>query len=137
MVNSLTQTDRLDYFGNSLYHSFQARLERRFASGISLLAVYTWAHSIGDTAGFSRSGNVLGDSGLQNPLNRNLERGNDDQDVRHRFVAGLSVRTAVWIRAQDRRGLERVSECGAGRLVDRRHHHRTYRTAPECDGAGR
>ena len=35
----------------------------------------------------SASGNAPNDGGLQNPLNRHLERGNDDQDVRHRFVA--------------------------------------------------
>ena len=87
VVNSLTQTDRNDYFGNSLYHSFQARAERRFAAGFTILASYTWSHNIGDTAGFSASGNAPNDAGLQNPLNRQLERGNDDQDVRHRFVA--------------------------------------------------
>src|SRR5205814_1102065 len=61
--------------------------ERRFSAGFTVLASYTWAHSIGDTAGFSASGNAPNDGGLQNPLNRHLERGNDDQDIRHRFVA--------------------------------------------------
>lgn len=88
VVSPLTIVDRHDWFGNSQFHSFQTRLEKRFSSGMSLLANYTFSKTIGDTGGFSGAGGAPGSpQGFQNPLNRRLEKSLDDQDQRHRFVA--------------------------------------------------
>src|SRR5262249_21176547 len=38
--------------GNSNYHSLQASVNRRLASGFSLLASYTWSKSIDDSSAF-------------------------------------------------------------------------------------
>jgi hypothetical protein len=37
--------------GSSIYHSFQAKVERRFSKGLSLLAAYTYSKSIDTTSG--------------------------------------------------------------------------------------
>jgi hypothetical protein len=60
----------------------QAQLERRFRQGFSVLAAYTYAHSIDN-------GSSQVDAGVappQNALNFDAERGNSNFDIRHRFV---------------------------------------------------
>ena len=32
--------------GNSIYHSMQAKVERRVSGGLSILGAYTWSHSL-------------------------------------------------------------------------------------------
>ena len=87
-IKPLTIVDRHDWFGNSTFHSLQARLEKRFGNGLSFMGAYTFSKAIGDTVGFAGAGNASGDSqGFQNPLNRHLEKALDSQDMRHRFVA--------------------------------------------------
>lgn len=86
-IRPLTIVDRHDWFGNSTFHSLQARLEKRFGNGISFLGAYTFSKTIGDTVGFAGAGGASGDpQGFQNPLNRKLEKALDSQDMRHRFV---------------------------------------------------
>ncbi|MET0623037.1 MAG: TonB-dependent receptor, partial [Pyrinomonadaceae bacterium] len=72
--------------GSSRFDAFQAKVERRFTRGFSMLSSYTWAHGIDDTPG-GFSGQSLGPSryGPQNPLRPELDRGNSDLDVRHHF----------------------------------------------------
>ncbi|MDX2181121.1 MAG: TonB-dependent receptor [Bryobacteraceae bacterium] len=71
--------------GNSVYHSLQARYERRFAKGLSATAAYTWSHLIDDTGqGTNRGGCVC-----QNPRARGTaERASSLSDVRQRLVLG-------------------------------------------------
>ena len=88
VIRPLTIVDRHDWFGNSTFHSFQARLEKRFGRGLSFMNAYTFSKTIGDTGGFAGAGGAPGDpQGFQNPLNRQLEKGLDAQDMRHRFVS--------------------------------------------------
>jgi hypothetical protein len=56
----------------SNYHALQTMLERRFEKGFSLLATYTWAHSIDDWPTIYN--------------NRKALRGNSLLDMRHRFT---------------------------------------------------
>jgi hypothetical protein len=88
VIRPLTIVDRHDWFGNSTFHSFQARLEKRFGRGFSFMNAYTFSKTIGDTVGFAGAGSASGDpQGFQNPLNRQLEKALDSQDMRHRFVS--------------------------------------------------
>jgi hypothetical protein len=57
---------------NTNYHGLQTTVERRFKSGFSALATYTWAHSI--------------DNFVQQVNDSRAERGNDYLDMRHRFT---------------------------------------------------
>ena len=75
------------YRGSSSYHALQSKLEKRFSKGLSLLASYTWAHAIDDSpGGICSNGASARDCGPDNPLRPELERGNSDTDIRHRFT---------------------------------------------------
>jgi hypothetical protein len=67
--------------GNSLYHSLQSSLNKRFSRGLTLNASYTWGKLIDDSSGD-------GDAPA-NPFNLRNERAVSDLDITHRFVASL------------------------------------------------
>ncbi len=83
-VNAVTATR---YDGKSSYHALQSKLEKRFVRGLSILASYTWAHAI-DTSpgGICSNGASARDCGPDDPTRPELDRGNSDTDVRHRFT---------------------------------------------------
>ncbi len=66
-------------WANSSYNSLQTTLERRFSSGLSILAAWTWSHSIDDSSG-------TGSETVQTPYNLALNRGNSSFDLRHNVV---------------------------------------------------
>jgi Carboxypeptidase regulatory-like domain len=87
----------LENLGVSNYHSLQAKLEKRFSSGLSGLVAYTWGKSLTnsvDHLSTSGAGNGV-DVGVfrepQNGLDRTSEYGPSEFDVTQRFVA-----SAVW-----------------------------------------
>ncbi len=64
-------------FGNSIYHSFQLRVEKRLSKGVTALVSYTRSKNIGDI------------STPQNAYNRDVERAVTDLDVPERLtIAG-------------------------------------------------
>jgi hypothetical protein len=71
--------------GSSTYHSFQARVERRFAAGLSVLGAYTFSKLISD---ISSDKDFAGDiaAPVQNSNNRRLERSLSPQDNPQRLV---------------------------------------------------
>jgi len=79
----------------STYHSLQTKLERRFHSGLNLLAAYTWSKSIDDATDFA-SGDAS--EHVLDSLNRHRERGVSSFDVPHRFTAAFnySIPTRMW-----------------------------------------
>ena len=75
------------YGGSSSYNAIQSKLEKRFVRGLSLLTSYTWAHAIDDSpGGICSNGASARDCGPDDPTRPELERGNSDTDVRHRFT---------------------------------------------------
>lgn len=75
---------QVDGSGRSSYNGLSAKVEKRFATGLTFLLGYTWSKSI-DTASAIRSHN--GDTLFpQNSYNLAAERGLSGFDVRHRFV---------------------------------------------------
>jgi hypothetical protein len=78
----------------SNYNSLQARLERRFSSGLSALFSYTYGKALTESPDHISTSSVTGagvDTGTyrepQNPNNLKAERGLAEFDVKHRFVA--------------------------------------------------
>jgi hypothetical protein len=71
-------------FGSSIYHAFQARLEKEYRNGLQFLLTYTWAKSIDDSSTTDDSVSWLGgSSSLQDPNRRYLERSVSQFDVPH------------------------------------------------------
>jgi hypothetical protein len=74
---------------NSIYHSLQVQLNKRFAHGIQLTTAYTWSHAIDEGSDVFDLGGTL--ALPQDSFNRAAERGAANFDVRHRFVY-----SAIW-----------------------------------------
>jgi hypothetical protein len=67
---------------DSTYHALIAKLERRFARGMSMLAAYTYAHSI-DGGGNNNDAN---DPAPQDARDTAAQKGNSNFDIRHRLA---------------------------------------------------
>ncbi len=73
--------------GNAIYHSLQAKAERRTAHGLTLLAAYTWSKSISgpnDIGGQVGGGNFIG--APQDIYDMRSDRAVSGFDVTQRFV---------------------------------------------------
>ena len=71
-----------DPYINSKYNALLAKLERRFAKGMTMLASYTYGHSI-DGGGNQNDQN---DPGPQDVRNLSAQKASSNFDIRHRFV---------------------------------------------------
>lgn len=79
----------------SAYNGLQLTFERRLHQGISVLANYTWSHSIDDASTLGLFGTqILGARSASpfpsNPNNAKADRGNSNFDVRHIFTLSYS-----------------------------------------------
>lgn len=73
------------YLGDSIYHAFALKIEKRFSGGFSVLASYTASKLLDDLQGTGRPGAVSGTS-IQNWNNLRGERSKSYQDVPQRLV---------------------------------------------------
>ncbi|MGA2984421.1 MAG: carboxypeptidase-like regulatory domain-containing protein [Terriglobia bacterium] len=71
---------------NSSYQSLQAKLTKRFSTGMTFLGAYTFAHSIDDNEGDEGFTGGVGNSNAQDDNNRRGDRGRSYTDARQRFV---------------------------------------------------
>jgi len=81
-----------DRTGNSTYHSMQARVTKRYASGLSYLVAYTISKNITDAdsmgpgvSGFTGTGGFIG----QNSYNRRAEKAVSELDTPQSLVASF------------------------------------------------
>jgi hypothetical protein len=86
-VTTRSVVQEIDYNGKSWYDAWQNKVEKRFSRGLSVLTTYTWSHAIDNAPGaFCTGGTGPSTCGFANPLRPELDRGNSDTDVRHRFT---------------------------------------------------
>lgn len=71
---------------NSSYHALQAKVEKRFRAGGSILGSYSWSKLISDTDTLTGWLEASGPAGVQNNNNLRLERSLASFDVPHRLV---------------------------------------------------
>lgn len=81
---ALGDTSLMQSTGNSIFHSFQTNLNRRFAKGLTILANYQFAKSIDDSSATKGTGITR-----TNPFNQGFDRGPSDFDRAH--VAHISA----------------------------------------------
>ena len=79
--------------GDSYYHGLNFRFQTQdiWKSGLSMVANYTFAHSIDDLSStfadnLQGASGGIGNLGYLDPRNPGLDRGNSDYDIRHRVV---------------------------------------------------
>jgi hypothetical protein len=81
-IDAGIDTLRSNLFSN--YNGLQVRLEKRFSNGLQFEAAYTYSHALDDASNASLGSQNQGDFRLQ--TDPQLEYGNADFDIRHRFV---------------------------------------------------
>jgi hypothetical protein len=69
---------------NALNVKFQTQDFRH--TGLTVVANYTWAHALDDLSDTFSGSEIQGSLGYTDPLHPQLDYGNSDYDVRHRFV---------------------------------------------------
>jgi len=78
--------------GNSMYHGFTLRADKRFSKGLSLLMAYTWGKVMSDNdsaVAFLGTNSSDTTGGIANSYCRRCEWAIDAQDVSHRFVTSF------------------------------------------------
>lgn len=80
---------RVEPWVRATYHGMSTRIERRFASGLSFLAVYTFGRALDTQSNLDLCQNCVGSNGFNSvpdTRNRELNYGLADHHIAHRFV---------------------------------------------------
>ncbi len=82
---------------SSIYHSLQAKVEKRLSRGLQFLGTYTYAKSIDDKSGSAVTGGSDSNpsSKPMDPFNRRADRGLSSFDRRHRLVGAFNYELPV------------------------------------------
>ena len=72
-------------WGNSSYHALNAKIEKRYSSGLNFLANYTWSKFLDDIEASNELGGESG-NGYQHIALRHLDKALSGNHVAHRFV---------------------------------------------------
>lgn len=83
------QVRAIEPYSNSNYHGMNARLERRFANGFTVLAAYTWGHAIDLASAINGEDDYS--QIPQNAYNIRAERGPAAFDIRQRLSVNYIV----------------------------------------------
>jgi len=75
---------------NSNYNSLQASISKRLGHGLTMTHAYTWGHAIDNASGLRVSARID---------NAKLDRGNSEQDIRHRYVMSYQYELP-WLKDQ-------------------------------------
>lgn len=78
--------------GNSVYHSFQGRMEKRFSKGLTFTAAYTFSKLIDDASSVFDAAILTGPVAnfpVADSFNRKLERDLSSGDIPHIFSSGV------------------------------------------------
>lgn len=86
--NNIYSGGGIENLGHSSYHALTAKLERRFHSGLNLLAAYTWSKTLTDADSTMPAFSAFdgGAGSVQNPYNLKSEKAVSFQDVPQNFV---------------------------------------------------
>ena len=77
----------LENLGHSSYNALLVKLERRFSSGLNLLASYTWSKTLTDAdSALPAFATFSGGGSVQNPFNLKGEKSISNQDIPQTFV---------------------------------------------------
>jgi len=74
-------------FGYGNYHGFTAKLERRYAAGLTFITAYTYGHALANS-GTTLSGS--GGLGTPNPLDYSSAYSSASWDIRHNLTTGFT-----------------------------------------------
>ncbi len=77
-----------DDLGYSSFHSFQGKVQRRFAKGLSTLLSYTWMKSLDISSGFANAERGIGNSHIQNFYDLDSNKAVSGYDVPHLLTWG-------------------------------------------------
>jgi hypothetical protein len=72
-------------WGNSSYHGFNLKLEKRYAGGLNFLMNYTWSKFLDDVEGNNELAGGEG-NGYTHIERRGLDKSYSGNDVRHRYI---------------------------------------------------
>jgi hypothetical protein len=72
-------------WANSSYHAFESKFEKRYATGLTLIASYTWSKNLDYGIG-PFAGETLGATGFQNWNNLAAEYSSSILDQTHRYI---------------------------------------------------
>lgn len=86
--NNIFSGGGIENLGHSSYEALTAELERRFHSGLNLLASYTWSKTLTDADSTMPAFSAFdgGAGSVQNPYNLKSEKALSFQDTPHNFV---------------------------------------------------
>jgi hypothetical protein len=81
-----TGSSQAETIGNSIYHSLQTKVEKRFGHGLNFLGTYTWSHATTDAGDLLNGGSTSGFRAASVPgLGIKYDYGLADFDIRNVF----------------------------------------------------